>query len=84
MSKRFLSTVVATGVAAVSFVALGPAGAAGAAPLVCEPGYKSASWTSLDKSWVITTPSRSTSPRAAPAVTPRRRPTARRSARGAR
>ncbi len=54
MSKRFLSTVVVTGMAAASFVALGPVGAASAAPLVCEPGYKSASWTSLDSGWVIT------------------------------
>lgn len=54
MSKRFLSTVVATGVAAVSLVVLGPAGPAGAAPVICEPGHKSASWTSLSKGWVIT------------------------------
>ncbi|MFI8087281.1 hypothetical protein ACIF9R_03055 [Streptomyces sp. NPDC086080] len=54
MSKRFLSTVVATGVAAVSLVALGPAGTAGAAPVICEPGHKSASWNNLSKGWVIT------------------------------
>ncbi|WP_411081815.1 hypothetical protein [Streptomyces sp. cmx-18-6] len=54
MSKRFLSTVVATGVAAASFVALGPAGAASAAPVICEPGYKSATWSSLKSGWVIT------------------------------
>ncbi|MGW6202464.1 hypothetical protein ACWF9B_02245 [Streptomyces sp. NPDC055089] len=54
MSKRFLSTVVAAGLASVSFVALGPAGSANAAPLVCEPGYKSAKWTSLSNSWVMT------------------------------
>ncbi|MEV5435544.1 hypothetical protein AB0K80_05850 [Streptomyces sp. NPDC052682] len=45
---------VAAGVAAASIVTLGPVTAASAAPTVCEPGYKHATWTDLSQGWVIT------------------------------
>ncbi|MCS0603475.1 hypothetical protein NX794_19970 [Streptomyces sp. LP11] len=54
MSMKLLSVATATGLAAASVVVLGPVASAGAAPLVCEPGYKSATWTGLSSGWVIT------------------------------
>ena len=48
------SMAVATGLATASIVVLGPVTAASAAPIVCEPGYKSATWTDMSKGWVIT------------------------------
>ncbi|GED84962.1 hypothetical protein [Streptomyces sp. 6-11-2] len=54
MTKRFVSAVAATGLAAASIVVLGPVTSASAKPLVCEPGYKSATWSSLSNAWVIT------------------------------
>jgi hypothetical protein len=54
MNKRMTSMVTAAGLTAATIVTLGPAATAGAAPLVCEPGYKSATWTDLSKGWVIT------------------------------
>ncbi|MFM9609875.1 hypothetical protein ACSCBZ_03440 [Streptomyces niveiscabiei] len=53
MKKKLLSVAGVTGFVAATVV-LGPATAANAAPLVCEPGYKSAKWTSVSQSWVIT------------------------------
>ncbi|GAQ59034.1 hypothetical protein [Streptomyces acidiscabies] len=51
--KKLLSVAGITGFVAATVV-LGPATAANAAPLVCEPGYKSAKWTSVSQGWVIT------------------------------
>ena len=53
MGNRLLSIAAVTGLAAASVV-LGPVTAASAQPIVCEPGYKSATWTDLSKAWVIT------------------------------
>lgn len=53
MGKRLISIAAVTGFAAAS-VALGPVTAASASPLVCEPGYKSATWSDMSKGWVIT------------------------------
>jgi hypothetical protein len=53
VSKRIVSVAAAAGIAAASIV-LGPVTAASARPVVCEPGYKSATWTDLSSAWVIT------------------------------
>ncbi|MFJ9121060.1 hypothetical protein ACIRJO_36715 [Streptomyces sp. NPDC102394] len=53
MSKRLMSIAAVTGLAAASVV-LGPVAAANAAPTVCEPGHKSATWSDMSKGWVIT------------------------------
>lgn len=48
-----MSVAIATGIAAATVV-LGPVSTASAKPIICEPGYKSAKWTQLSKSWVVT------------------------------
>ncbi|WP_371547742.1 hypothetical protein OG266_20800 [Streptomyces sp. NBC_00554] len=53
MNKRLTATMATTGIAALLMVGL-PAGVASAAPIICEPGYKHATWTSLSSAWVIT------------------------------
>lgn len=54
LSKKLVSVAAATGLAAASVVLLGPVTSASAAPIVCEPGYKSATWTDLSGGWVVT------------------------------
>ncbi|WP_405907458.1 MULTISPECIES: hypothetical protein [unclassified Streptomyces] len=53
MNKRLTATMATTGIAALLLVGL-PAGVASAAPIVCEPGYKHATWTDMSKGWKIT------------------------------
>jgi hypothetical protein len=53
LSKRLISIAAVTGVAVTSVV-LGPVTTAGAAPIVCEPGYKHGTWTQVSKAWKIT------------------------------
>ncbi|QNP70420.1 hypothetical protein IAG44_13835 [Streptomyces roseirectus] len=53
MTRKLLSAAGVTGLLAATAV-LGPVTAANAAPLVCEPGYKSAKWTNVSQKWVIT------------------------------
>ncbi|MEU1185162.1 hypothetical protein ABZ464_47670 [Streptomyces sp. NPDC005820] len=54
MNKKFMSIAAATGLATASIVVLGPVSAANAVPTVCEPGYKSATWTNLSSGWIVT------------------------------
>jgi len=53
MTRKLLSAAGITGLLAATAV-LGPATAANAAPQVCEPGYKSATWSNVSQGWVIT------------------------------
>ncbi|WP_436986126.1 hypothetical protein [Streptomyces sp. enrichment culture] len=53
MSKRLMS-MAAVMAGTVATVVLGPVPTAGAAPIVCEPGYKHATWTQVSKAWKIT------------------------------
>lgn len=53
MGNRLLSLAAVTGLATASVV-LGPVSAASARPVICEPGHKAATWTSLSNTWVIT------------------------------
>ncbi|WP_371662389.1 hypothetical protein [Streptomyces sp. NBC_00280] len=53
MSKKLVAVAAAAGIA-MATVVLGPVSAASAAPVICEPGYKSAKWTQLSSTWVVT------------------------------
>lgn len=53
MGKRLSATTAVTGLLA-SLLVGAAASTASAAPLVCEPGYKSATWTSVKRDWKIT------------------------------
>ncbi|MEO3976549.1 hypothetical protein [Streptomyces sp. CAU 1734] len=54
MNRRILAALLASGLAASTLAVAGPVSGAAAAPVVCEPGYKHAKWTSRKHSWVIT------------------------------
>lgn len=53
MSKRMMSAAASVGIAVAATV-LGPVSSASAAPIICSPGHKLATWTNMSKGWVIT------------------------------